>query len=144
MKMMIGLCAAVLALAACADRQGAGFSNYEVKPKQGGGAQSIEVQWQTLKPIPRYQVAQADTAASAASVRPYAQSPQAGIAAASVPGAWLRIVEDASRVWLVAESSQKRPPDAAGLRNEASQRSGCLISSVASTGTATVFLLNCR
>lgn len=144
MNKLTYICAITLAVSACATPQGNGFNNYEVDAKKGGGAQVVEVQWQALKPIPRYRVALAESAQAAASVHPLAQSPQSSVNAVSAPGVGLRIVEDSTQVWLVAETGNKGVPDTPGLRNEATRRSGCLVSGVTTAGSATVFQLNCR
>ena len=144
MKNTLILCAALFGLSACADKQGIGFGAYEVDAKKGSLAQTTEVKWTAQKPIPRYRVARADTAQVALATQPYAKFPLASVAAVSAPDVWLRIVEDGTQVWLVAEGGKSAASNSAGLNIEATQRSGCLVVGAASTGLATVYRLNCR
>ena len=130
--------------AACSTPQGNGFRHYDTPPK-APGTEVVPVEWSQRKPLPLYRVELADTAALAASVQPMAKAPGMGTEAATDDTLRLRMVQDDSHVWLVAESLAKTGgADSATLRREAEQRSGCLISDMAPVGAALVYRLDCR
>ncbi|MDJ1007811.1 MAG: hypothetical protein QNJ13_08285 [Paracoccaceae bacterium] len=135
----------LLALGACgSDGGGQGFELYEVTPSGQSGPQQAETVMQGLPAVPRHVVNAAPSAAAAAAIRPYASDPAASVAAVATENTWLRVVDAGGPVWLVAEAGSGGAPDAARLRSEATQRSGCLAGGGATTvGRAMVFLLDC-
>lgn len=134
-----------LALAACGSNGGGqGFDPYEVTPSGQTTTVRTETEMLALPAVPRHVVTEAPTAPVAASVRPYRSAPEASVAAVSTENTWLRVVDAGDIVWLVAEATSGRAPDAAMLRSEAVQRSGCLVAgSPGRVGRSTVFRLDC-
>ena len=134
-----------LALGACTDQgTGQGFELYEVEPSGAQGPTRTDLQMQGLPAVPRHVVSAAPSARAAASVRPYGSDPAASIAAVATENTWLRVVDDGTNVWLVAEAGAGGAPDAGRLASEATQRSGCLVAAGAGTGgRAGVFPLDC-
>lgn len=134
-----------LALSACSDQgSGQGFELYEVTPSGAAGPTRTDLQMQGLPAVPRHVVAAAPSAQSAARVRPYRSDPEASVAAVATEGTWLRVVDDKTNVWLVAEAGTGSAPDAGRLSSEAAQRSGCLVAGApAVVGSATIFALEC-
>ncbi len=132
-------------LAACSEQgTGQGFELYEVEPSGAQGPTSTQLEMQGLPAVPRHLAAAVATPQAAASIRPYRSNPDASVAAVSTENTWLRVVEDQSSRWLVAEAGDGAAPDAARLRSEAAQRSGCLVAgSPATVGRATIFALDC-
>lgn len=132
-------------IAACSDQgTGQGFEVYEVTPSGAVGPTRTDLEMQGLPAVARIVVAAAPTADAAAEVQPYSSAPSSSVAAVTTEATWLRVVEDASNAWLVAEAASGRAPDAARLRAEAVQRSGCLVIGVPmSVGSSTVFQLDC-
>lgn len=135
MKPSFALFTACFLIAACANPQGVGFSNYEVPAKTGQNGQPVSLAWDAMPPIPRVQLTSVGTPEAAASVA------GTGVQAATAPGATLLIVEDSTYRWAVARAA-KTPSMA--IKSEAQQRSGCLVSGVTPVGNALVFALNCR
>lgn len=131
-------------LAACSEQGGGqGFDLYEVTPSGAPGSTRTDLQMQGLPPVPRLVVTNASTAAAAAGVRPYASDPGSSVAALATEATYLRVVEDAQSVWLVAEATSGGAPDAGRLQSEVTQRSGCLVEGSTRVGRSTVFALDC-
>ncbi len=139
---ILGFCAV---LTGCGSQQsGQGFELYDVTPSGAAGPTTTRLEMQGLPAIPRLVVASAPDAAAAAAVQPYAANPGSSVAAVSTEGTWLRVVDDGTSVWLIAEAGQGAAPDASRLLSEATQRSGCIATGKAATvGRSTVLALDC-
>ncbi|UYV38442.1 hypothetical protein N4R57_05035 [Rhodobacteraceae bacterium D3-12] len=134
MKPAFAIVTSLFVLGACSNPQGVGFSDYDVPAKSNTNGQSMVIEWDTLRPVPRVQFELVGNAAAAAA------APGAGIAAVSAPDTNLLLVEDGTRHWLVAKAL--KAPDLS-LKSEAEQRSGCLVGDSAYVGATLVFALNC-
>lgn len=134
MKPAFAIATSLFVLSACANPQGVGFSDYDVPAKSNTNGQTMIIEWDTLRPVPRVRFELVGNAAAAAA------APGEGIAAVSVPKTNLLIVEDSVRHWLVAKAMEA--PDLS-LKAEAEQRSGCLAGKPVYVGATLVFALNC-